>query len=446
MDRLKSRYGWIIVVLLLPALLAGCGGDGDQQATEVANAQPPTVAINVPADGAILPAGQTVQVNVVASDLQAVSRIELYVDNSLIESRVAPVGSKLSTMSEQFAWSASMIGAHSLQARAYNVTGQMGASRVVGVQVQLAGASTAAPETSVPDATNPPGETTATTAPPTSPPASPTSELAQVTANVDANVRGGPGTNYYVVGALPEGESATVTGRNNDSSWWQISYQGSAAWIADSVVTANTRAFEAPVVSAPPPPPTNTPAPPTATSPPAATSGPSPTPIPTTGFRADQTTLSVGQCTTLRWDFDNINAIHLVFGYGYAEEGQPGHGTREVCPSVTTAYKARVVRADTSQQTYEVTVNVSGSGCADPWIERFAPTTYDVNAGQAFSVFWDVHCAKAVWYSKGGGGEQSVGASGSRIDETINSDTTFRLKVEKNSGGNVSASFLVRVR
>jgi hypothetical protein len=115
-----------------------------------------------------------------------------------------------------------------------------------------------------------------------------------------------------------------------------------------------------------------------------------------------------------------------------------------VCPSVTTTYKARVVKPDSSQQSHEVMVNVSGGGCGDPVIERFVPTTYDVAAGKPFSVFWDVECAKSVQYIKGDGPEQSVGTHGSRIDETVDSDTTFRLRVEKNTGGFVYASFVVR--
>ncbi len=445
MFQFKSFWAAAAVLLLLLALLAGCGGK-DESATTTSDAQAPSVVISAPFDQSVLQAGQPIQVSVVANDDRAVARIELYVDNSLIESRVAPTGSELTTLSEQFTWSASMIGPHTLQARAYDASGQMGASRLVAVEVQLPGAPTTAPgESPMPEPTSPPAGATATTSS-TEPTATATPEQAQVTSNVNANVRSGPGTNYPVVGGLGEGQSALVTGRNADSSWWQISFQGGVAWIANSVVTANSQAFNAPVASAPPPPPTNTPLPPTATSPPTATPGPSATPVPTTGFRTDQTSLNVGQCTTLRWDFDNINAIFVVLGYGYDETGQPGHGTRQVCPSVTTTYKARVVNQDFSQQTHQVTVGVSGSGCADPWINRFAPTTYEVGSGVKFSVFWDVYCAKSVKYIKGSGGEQSVAGQGSMIDETITADTTFKLKVEKNDGSSVFASFVVKIR
>jgi hypothetical protein len=105
-----------------------------------------------------------------------------------------------------------------------------------------------------------------------------------------------------------------------------------------------------------------------------------------------------------------------------------------------------VVKTDNSQETFQVTANVSGTSCGDPYITQFAPTAYEVAANQPFSVFWQVDCAKGVWYIKGGNPEQPVPGNGQKIDETITADTTFRLKVAKNSGGDVFASFTVRVK
>jgi uncharacterized protein YgiM (DUF1202 family) len=438
MLRSSLSLGLMGLLVLSLVLLAGCGGkDGGGTATS-SDVQPPTVVVNAPVQQAILPAGQAIPVSVIVNDDQSIARIELYVDNSLIESRVTPTGSVLTTKSEQFTWSASIVGPHTLQVRAYDATGPMGASAIVAVEVRAGSGGEPAPEP-----TSPPAEATATPAPPTAPPATATPESALVTANVNANVRSGPGTNYPVVGGLAEAESALVTGRNADGSWWQISLLGQSAWIANSVVTANAQASSAPVVSAPPPPVTNTPLPPTATPTPV---GPTATPIPTTGFRVDQTNLSAGQCTTLRWDFDNINAIRVSFGLGYEREGQPGHGSRQVCPSVTTTYEAEVLKQDSSAQTYQATVNVSGSGCGDPYITRFVSTIYEVAAGTPFSIFWEVDCAKSVKYIKGSSPEQSVGGHDKKIDVTINNDTTFRLKVEKNDGGFVYASFVVRTK
>ncbi len=438
MLRFRSFLYLLGLWVLSLALLAGCGGgDGGGTATS-SDVQPPSVVVNAPINQAVLQAGQPIPVSAIVNDDQAIARIELYVDNSLVESRVTPSGSVLTTKSEQFTWSASIVGPHTLQVRAYDASGQMGASQIVAVEVRSESGGEP-----VPQPTSPSADATATLAPPTAPPATATPESALVTSNVNANVRSGPGTNYPVVGGLMEGQSAPVTGRNADASWWQINLSGQVGWIANSVVTANAQAANAPVVSAPPPPATNTPAPPTATPTP---TGPTNTPVPTTGFRADQTNLSAGQCTTLRWDFDNINAIYITLGMGYEKEGQPGHNSRQVCPSVTTTYQAEVIKQDSSVQTHSVTVNVSGSGCGDPYVTQFAPTTFEVAAGAPFSVFWQVDCAKSVKYIKGSGPEQPVSGHDKKIDEVINNNTTFRLKIEKNAGGFVYASFAVRVK
>jgi uncharacterized protein YgiM (DUF1202 family) len=434
-----KTLSWIFgAFTLLLALVAGCGGDeGETTPTTPPDSRPPTVQISQPLDQAILPAGQVVSIEVVANDDVSVARIELYVDEFLVESRVVPVGSTLTAWRETFNWSASMVGAHTLQARAHDAAGQVGTSPPVAVTVSLEGQAPGA-ATPLPQATSPPPEATATFPPlPTTP-----SEPPLVTASVNANVRSGPGTDYGVIGALQASENARVSGRNADSSWWQIEFQGGVGWIADVVVTANAPAREASVVSASAPPPTNTPLPPTATAAPTAAA----TPAPTTGLRVDHTALSAGQCTTLRWDFDGIEAVYVVFGFGYDEDGVGGHGSEQVCPSVTTTYKARVVNQDDTVHTHEVTVNVSGNACGDPVIERFVSTTYDVDVNEPFSVFWDVRCTEGVWLIIGDGAQEAVNLSGSEISVRITADTTFWLKVAKGEASFVYASFKVRIK
>jgi hypothetical protein len=162
-------------------------------------------------------------------------------------------------------------------------------------------------------------------------------------------------------------------------------------------------------------------------------------------FRADDTSLTAGQCTTLRWNFSGIKELYISFGYGYDKEGVPGQGSRQVCPSVTTTYEALVIRQDGGHETHRVTIDVSGSGCGDPVIQRFAPSTYHVPAGQPFSIFWDVECAKTVHFIGADGSEEPVVGHGSKTDVTIYTSSVFRLKVEKSNDGFVYASFTVYV-
>jgi hypothetical protein len=132
--------------------------------------------------------------------------------------------------------------------------------------------ATSAPvvETPAQAATNTPSPATATDAP------QPTATPSVTAGGQGVNVRGGPGTNYGIVGFLNPGDQAPVTGQYD--GWWQILYEDAPAWVSGEVVTAaNTE--NVPEVQPPPAPtrppatatsPAPTAAPPTATPPPAA--------------------------------------------------------------------------------------------------------------------------------------------------------------------------------
>jgi len=123
--------------------------------------------------------------------------------------------------------------------------------------------TTVEPPTPTPSPT--PASISASTPAPTTPAPIEETNKASVTVSTSLNVRTGPGTSYPTVGALAAGNSADITGRNADSSWWQISYQdapGNKAWISAKYGEArNTESV--PVVEAPKPPPkpTDPPAP-----------------------------------------------------------------------------------------------------------------------------------------------------------------------------------------
>ncbi len=75
------------------------------------------------------------------------------------------------------------------------------------------------------------------------------------TALSNLNLRGGPGTNYSVIGRLSEGDTVKIIGRNEDSSWLQVESEAGTAWItADpSLVKVEGHELSAlPVVEAPP--------------------------------------------------------------------------------------------------------------------------------------------------------------------------------------------------
>jgi hypothetical protein len=163
----------------------------------------------------------------------------------------------------------------------------------------------------------------------------------------------------------------------------------------------------------------------------------------TVPFVVERTNLNAGQCTTLSWAFSGIKALHIVFGYGYDKEPVSGHGSRQVCPSISTIYKAIVTKLDNSEEIYQVAVLVSGTGCGDPIIWDFSPNMDHVRAGESVVVSWRLECAKAVWLVVDGTEYAVVGHDFKTF--TITKATTFKLKVQKTTGDFVYASFTVRL-
>jgi hypothetical protein len=94
------------------------------------------------------------------------------------------------------------------------------------------------------------------TATPTTEAAPPAAAKPYLTSIANLNVRRGPGLDYPIVGLLPVGHSAEVTGVSADSLWWQIYFPaapGGRGWVsAYYVKVQNTGGVS--VVSAPPPP------------------------------------------------------------------------------------------------------------------------------------------------------------------------------------------------
>jgi hypothetical protein len=66
------------------------------------------------------------------------------------------------------------------------------------------------------------------------------------------------------VGALQEGQTCQLIGKNMAATWWQMQCAGGLqGWVFGELVTSTGNTNDIPVVNVPPPPPTPTPAPPT---------------------------------------------------------------------------------------------------------------------------------------------------------------------------------------
>jgi hypothetical protein len=80
---------------------------------------------------------------------------------------------------------------------------------------------------------------------------------ATVTIQQNMNVRGGPGTNYPVIGPAPAGSSSKILGRIADNSWVQVEYppgSGGTGWVYAPLVKISGDLESVPIVNAPAPP------------------------------------------------------------------------------------------------------------------------------------------------------------------------------------------------
>ena len=131
--------------------------------------------------------------------------------------------------------------------------------------------------------------------------------------NVIMNVRGGPGTNYNVIGTAAPGQQFEITGKNPGlGDWWQINYNGQTGWLYGPLVTATSpQVVQIALVIPAPPPPTATPIPPTPV--PAPTQPPAP--------RFPYSLVSEGNC--------NAHSS-ISFFSGYVRDGN-NNPVNEVC-------------------------------------------------------------------------------------------------------------------
>jgi heat shock protein HslJ len=189
----------------------------------------------------------------------------------------------------------------------------------------------------------------------------PSTPRGRVTSAQGVNIRSGPGVNYPVVGFARYGDEGEIVGRSADGRWWAASVPSApdaVGWVsADFVAVSNVA--NVPVLNVPPPvvvPPVVTPpATPTPVPPPTAT------PEAQLSLWADRTTIDQGQCTTLNWAVENVQAVWVYpRGADFTRFPRTGVGSEPVCPTETTTYEMRVLQRDGSTVFREVTINVVG--------------------------------------------------------------------------------------
>ncbi len=165
--------------------------------------------------------------------------------------------------------------------------------------------------------------------------------------------RVGPGTNRTSLVFMPANQDIRVTGQAaafDNSMWWQIEIPGRSGlvWVPQQEVSASGACNNVPMVAPPPiiPISTPTPVPPTAAPLPSGES---------IQFTASRTEITAGECVTLRWDVEGVQAVY------YQGRGVTGHSSQQECPASTTTYTLEVITRSGSSVRRQVTVNVGGS-------------------------------------------------------------------------------------
>lgn len=264
---------------------------------------------------------------------------------------------------------------------------------------------------------------------------SPESGDPSVTATYDTSIYSGPGTDYVLYGAFPEGQSAIVVGKSEDGQWWAISVPVAptgAGWVSAGWVSAQN-ANDVPVLPTPPPPPTTEMVPPGPSDPQATAlvntnvrSGPAVN-FPAYGVaKAGATARVIGKSEDGRWWVVRLNPENVGAGYGWVDgqyvktSNTDGVQTIEnpdtpvsAAPEAPAAKSTTLPAATTTDY-----VNVrTGPGTNYPVIVVAPPgTTGEITGKSADGAWWQVKVP--VQYSVSGAGW--VSASYVTVQNTTN--------------------------
>lgn len=328
----------------------------------------PTVVITAPVNNSQVSLNQPVTIQATATDPNGILRAELWVAGRRVDEETSPSAQGQPTLTAAFQWTPPAADNYSLEVRAYNTQGAVNAPATVTINV-IDQAQTS------PTNTNPP---TPGADQPTDTPTPPAPSAPSLRASMDLNVRAGPGTEYDLLGLLPANAQAEILAQDETRQWWQIRFApavDSVGWVsADSTLGQAENVENIPIVRAPPTP-TGTPTP---TSTPTNTNTPEPTSVPPTftplpptntplptetptatpsplkiEFDISPTEIELGDCVNIEWKVEGVKEIYL--------QDRPivGSGNVEDCPRETTTYELRVVKADDTEETEEITVIVT---------------------------------------------------------------------------------------
>ena len=235
----------ILSMLALASLACSLGmANNEKSAEEITNE--PLVLLVAPVNASVYAEGVEVALHAVVQD-SGVARIEFRVDDVPVGEVTAPQAGGQPSLDGIVSWDAAGLSGHLITVEGFRADGSSLGVDDVSVQV-VQGPGTPPDEPATETATEESASSTQEIAPP--PASGGGGPVAR--GNVgDLNVRQGPGTTYPTVGTLAQGEALDIVGRNEDSTWWAISFGGGTAWVFSELVTIEGDVSQVPVVAAP---------------------------------------------------------------------------------------------------------------------------------------------------------------------------------------------------
>lgn len=444
-----------LLLIAYPFILSACGAVAPQAS------QPsiPTVLFKAPESGSTFKTNDKIVIRFSARDVDGVNQVEMLANGEPI--MVQPVEPAVNAFSGQYTWIPEIMGNYIIELRAFSVNGNISEPGQLFINVESTtpiDTPTVIPTTAVPtvvvvtDTPTPVVENTPTAE--TIPTETPTPEQEQVASTEPlvtvvseaVFVRFGPGSTYADVGKLSNNETAVITGRNEDSSWWQIVYPAGSnqrAWVSSdpSLTTATETANSTPIVEVPPLPADGATPAPTPTPQTTPTTPPENNPLPViNSFTADKQAIRAGEAVKLSWNLENAKEAFLRFGD--SQEGVISPGEKTVFPQADTTYTL-IARNDAGEVTVEVTIAVDGSAplLGAPAIYRFTSDTFEFDDDGDESVLrWDLANAKEAFLEKGDDTKGIVSPGEELVSP--NRDKTYKL-IARNDHGTTTSELTI---
>lgn len=253
-----ARLSPFLILIVLVLLLAGCGPSDSGTTSSDLSATTQRIAQEFQANGDLAGARSALA----GLDVPNANQLLILTAETAISAGDLANGDALTRLSLALGLTSSNIQRYA-QSRGLIAAQSQPASQTSGAEQPAAQPTATAVAVAVTE--NPTATPEAATATPIPEAATATAEPATATPAIDPqvrtesamNVRGGPGTNYAVVGALNAGDVARITGKNGTGDWWQISFAGGATgWVYGPLVTTSGDTGGIAVAEAPPPPPT----------------------------------------------------------------------------------------------------------------------------------------------------------------------------------------------